>query len=45
MQKKIKKYVVVLFGIKKNLFLHSQTTTIWGGRREGLSTGNCSLKE
>jgi len=29
----------------KILFLQSQTTTIWGEREEGLSTGECSLKE
>jgi len=29
----------------KILFLQSQTTTIWGARKEGLSTGECSLKE
>ena len=29
----------------KILFLQSQTTTIWGERKEGLSTGECSLKE
>ena len=29
----------------KILFLQSQTTTIRDGTREGLSTGECSLKE
>ena len=25
-----------MFGMKKNLFLHSQTTTTWGERNEGV---------
>jgi hypothetical protein len=45
MQKNKKKCVGCDVCNGKILFLQSQTTTIWDGRREGLSTGNCSLKE
>ena len=44
-RKSKKKFARVLEWIQKNLFLQSQTTTIRDGTREGLSTGECSLKE
>ena len=44
-EKSEKKWVACAVCVGKNLFLQSQTTTIWGARKEGLSTGECSLKE
>ena len=35
-KKNKKKFARVLFGIQKKLFLHSQTTTTWGERSEGV---------
>ena len=43
-RKSLKKCAGCAVCVRKILFLQSQTTTTWGERKEGLSTGDCSLK-